>query len=614
MPGGSFTLAEELFARGDPAFVAELRHVHDADRLGNFAARWLADTRPAARQLLIAYLSLPLNAYRHEALVKRLFKGVEKAGDDELMGVFLVALDRSIRRKRKNIARGAWKRFSTRQQAEEHGRQLESEGYTTHVYASGREFTVYGSRQEEVIAPPNNVMPRPRQWKGRNPRTGDRITRIVTIPDYQRERLEKRFILFSIPTRRYLRRRAWRYFRKLGKTDSERYRPAAVAYLKRYTDSDVDSDIHLLDNWGLVHTLFFGCEALIDPANGWEFDEGKTLADLVPAPRFPAVWTGAPEALFALLTHANCRTVRQWASWMLRTHQWDWLVRRPVAVLLELIDNADPDVANLGFDLLESHTDLASVPVEAWLKRLDGDDLERLQRLSALLQRRLDPGQLALGETVKLALHRSLPVARLGLALLRGRVSLHEGDTPLLLPLVQAECAALRPELVSWLRETLSRFVPPRPEWLLEMLDSKHADVRALGWTWLLETPLHDEPSIWHKLLESPYDDIKGPLMAELTERSQGADFDTVQMLWASVLLNIQRGGRHKPGVVSQVVTRLAEHPDEVPRLLPLLAVAVRSLRGPEFRAGLTGVVGLFDRNTELRPALTKQFPELVMS
>src|SRR5436305_189745 len=108
MASGSWPLAEELFARGDPAFVAELRAVHDAERLGSFAARWLADRRPVARQLLIDYLSGPLNAFRHEALVKRLFKGVEKAGDDELMGVFLVALDRSIRRVRKTLTRRKW--------------------------------------------------------------------------------------------------------------------------------------------------------------------------------------------------------------------------------------------------------------------------------------------------------------------------------------------------------------------------------------------------------------------------------------------------------------------------------------------------------------------------
>jgi hypothetical protein len=615
MASGSWALAEELFARGEAGFVAELRRVHDADRLGNFAARWLADKRPIARQLLIEYLSLPFNAYRHEALVKRLFKGAEKANDDELMGVFLVAFDRCLRSDRKKITRRKWDRFTTRSDADAKLREWQAEGYGSgQAYGSGNNFYTYAYKQVEVIAPRINKMPQPKEWTGRNPRTGEKITRVLTIPDYQIGRVEKRSILFSIPTRRYLRRRAWRYFRKIGKTDLKRYRAAAVAYLKRFTDSDVDSDIHLLDNWGLVHTLFHGCEALRYPANGWEFAEGKTLADIAPAPRFPETWTSAPEAQFELLTQANCRTVRQWASWMLRKHQANWLSQQPVTTLLALIDNADPDVAALGFDMLERHADLASVPVEAWLARLGGDDLDRLQRLSSLLQRRLDPERVSLADAVKLALHRSLPVARLGLTLLRGRAAVNEADVPTLLPLVQAECEALRPEVATWLRDTLTRFGPARAEWLLEFLDSKYADVRALGWAWLRGTSLRDEPAVWHKLLESPYDDIKGPLIAELTERSGGADFDTVRLLWASVLLNIHRGGRYKPGVVGQVVARLTDHPDEANRLLPLLAIAVRSLRGPEFRAGLTGVVYLFEQQADLRPALAKQFPELVMS
>ena len=49
MVAGSWSLVEELFARGDAGFVDELRRVHLADRLGAFAARWLADPRPFAR-------------------------------------------------------------------------------------------------------------------------------------------------------------------------------------------------------------------------------------------------------------------------------------------------------------------------------------------------------------------------------------------------------------------------------------------------------------------------------------------------------------------------------------------------------------------------------------
>src|ERR1700730_1270313 len=97
MAAGSWALAEELYSRGDAAFVAELRRIHDAERLGNFATRWLTDSRPVARHLLIDYLSLPLNAYRHEALVKRLFKGAEKLGDDEVLGVVFFLLLPALR-------------------------------------------------------------------------------------------------------------------------------------------------------------------------------------------------------------------------------------------------------------------------------------------------------------------------------------------------------------------------------------------------------------------------------------------------------------------------------------------------------------------------------------
>ena len=91
------------------------------------------------------------------------------------------------------------------------------------------------------------------------------------------------------------------------------------------------------------------------------------------------------------------------------------------------------------------------------------------------------------------------------------------------------------------------------------------------------------------------------------------SDLDAVRLLWTTVLLNTARGGRHKPGVVAQVVARLSNHPDETDRLLPLLAVAVRSVRGPEFRAGLAGVVRLAEAKPDLRPAIRQRFPELAL-
>jgi hypothetical protein len=603
MAAGSWSLAEELFDRGDPGFVDELRRVHAADRLGAFAPKWLADPRPFARAVLLDYLSRPLNCYRHEPLVKRLFKLAETARDDEVMGAFLVAFDRTVRRVRKTITRHKHENFPNRAAAEAAVRAWAAEGYENAQVSEWNRnvYAIAWKREEVVVMPGNTVMPRPAEAQRK---------REQPLNDWLRERFEKRFTLFSLPTRRYLRRRAWRYFRTLGKADPARYVRAAAGFLTRYTDADTDSDVHLLDNWGLMHALFRFSPAVVCPARGWEFAPGKLLADLAPAPRFEAVWAAAPDAVFDVLLGARCRAVRQWAVWMLRKHDAAWLAARPVATLLKLADHADPDLSALGFDLLEQAPDLAAVPVDEWLARLDGDDLAMLQRLSALLARRLDPARVATTDVLRLAAHRSKPVAELGLALLQRR-SFTAADAPLLLLLVQAESETVRPRLVRWLWERLTDFGPARPEWVLEFLDSKHADVRAVGWRWLNHSPLKDDPAVWHRLIESPYDDVRGPLVAALAGRAGGADPDVVRLLWAAVLLNVARGGRHKPGVVARVVDRLAAHPAEADTLLPLLAVAVRSVRGPEFRTGLAGVVGLAESQPELVPAIRQRFPEL---
>src|SRR5690242_5207793 len=163
MAAGSWSLAEELFARGDAGFVDELRRVHFADRLGDFAARWRADPRPFARAALFDYLSRPLSFYRHEPLVKRLFKLAERAGDDELMGAFLVAFDRSIRRVRRTVTRTRHQVFDNRPAAEAATTAWEAEGYQNAAVSNygGRFYAYAWKREPVVVMPGNTVMPRP---------------------------------------------------------------------------------------------------------------------------------------------------------------------------------------------------------------------------------------------------------------------------------------------------------------------------------------------------------------------------------------------------------------------------------------------------------------------
>jgi hypothetical protein len=88
-------------------------------------------------------------------------------------------------------------------------------------------------------------------------------------------------------------------------------------------------------------------------------------------------------------------------------------------------------------------------------------------------------------------------------------------------------------------------------------------------------------------------------------------DPEMVRLLWASVLLNVHRGSRQKPWVVRQMVDRLLKKPEEADQLLPILSVALRSVRGPEWRAGLAGVVALVERHPELEATVRQTFPEL---
>jgi len=60
-----------------------------------------------------------------------------------------------------------------------------------------------------------------------------------------------------------------------------------------------------------------------------------------------------------------------------------------------------------------------------------------------------------------------------------------------------------------------------------------------------------------------------------------------------------------------QIAERVAAHPDEAAALLPLLSIALRSLRAPERRAALAALVRAVDRQPALAAAVAESVPEL---
>ena len=450
---GSWLLADELLDRGDERFVEELRRISDPDRLGTFAARWYGDRRPQARQLLLAYLARPLNAFRHEPLVKRLFKLAEKADDDVLLARFLVALDRSVRRVRKQRTRYDW---ASRDTWTEETIQV-PRGTTDASRSQGRRLFATRERASAWPRPPPS---------GRTRCGCSRCTRGS--------------ICGGGPGA---------YFRRLGQQQPQRYLSAVLEALKQYTDADVADGLALLDNWGLVHVLFHHSPALVAKATGWKLAEGHTLAELAAAPSYESLWQASASPLLELLRDARCRPVLQWTIQMLRRHHPDAVARLPIDELLRLLTHEDAEVAQLAAEALRQSPALDALSVERWLELLDIANPQTLDLLCELMVQRLDANRVDLEQTVKLACSRPLPVARLGLTWLQQKRPATEADCRLVLSVGEAEAEPVRAEAVRWARTALGGSPYFQPAWILELLDSRHQDVRGEGWEWFLAEP-----------------------------------------------------------------------------------------------------------------------------
>src|SRR5204863_3084847 len=112
-----------------------------------------------------------------------------------------------------------------------------------------------------------------------------------------------------------LRRRAWRYFRRLGFKDPPAYVPAVARALLRYTDDDVRLGQNLLDSWGLMHACFGRSDVLTFSRRHTNIKPERRLAEMQAAPMFERLWAepAAAGMLLSAVLDAGCRPVRVWA-------------------------------------------------------------------------------------------------------------------------------------------------------------------------------------------------------------------------------------------------------------------------------------------------------------
>jgi hypothetical protein len=561
---------DELFDAQDSRFLEVLREFHDPQALATFADRWKLDLRPWARQQILDYLQLPLDSPGHQPVVKRLFKQAESRGDSELVAAFLVAFDRLVRRVIRRRSRYDWQT-----------RTVSVEESLT----SPRNTLVGDSPQR-----PSSGGKPPQIWPGAR--------------------------LFSYHTRYYLRRRAWRYFRHLGYRQPDAYVQAAAGVLARYRDEDLAAGENLLDSWGLMQICFREHDALSFQATAILLKEGRGLAELTPAPRFPESWK-RPEAarvLLDLVVRSSARLVRFWSMQLLRRHHLEQLAASAPDSFITLLDHDDDEVQRFGAELLASSRELPKLPIENWLRLIQTRNSEALATICEAMRRHVAAERLELAQCVALACARPTPVARMGFHFLRSRPPLTAEARDAVSAVAGARCAAVAGEMTAWCLGHFGSSATYDCELVSRFFDASLPETRRAAWSWLVAgSPGFEDPSLWSRLVETPHDDLRLPLVDLLQKRATLPDctHDDLVPVWSSVLLGVHRGGRQKGKAVHQVARAVAADPALADALLPVLAVAVRSVRGPEMRAALAATVAAVTARPELAAATQRYLPEL---
>ena len=545
----SLLVLAELYELGDSTFLdLLLQHRGDFRPFLGLIEKWKKDPRPWARRLKIDYLVGGKSPWESRVVFKRLFKQAWADRDHELMGAFMYALDCCIRRRRSKRYR-----FST------------------------------------GLIETTEVLRVPAQPQGNG---------------------------FSTPTKHYLRRRAWRYFRRLGHSDAAVY-PAAVGNaLVRYTDDDVRTGENLLDNWGLMHACFGKSPQLAFNARHTNLSSTGRLADLAAAPMFERHWAAANAfpVLIDVLLRSQCRPVRVWAIQLLRRLHAESLPKIEAQLLLRLIDHADADVAGFAAELLSNAATVSAFPMTTWMDLLATRNPTVVAAICQAFQKHVSFDRVSIAQAVELATRAAVPVATLGLEILGGKTIRSDADIHQLAGLSKAQCAAVARRIAEF---ALSRLNVPGVYQLDEIVaffDSRLRTLRDGSFAALAaQSPADTDPAFWARLFESPYDDVRVELVNRLKTRASlpGASAESTASLWQNVLLNIHRGGRAKLSALRQISDRVIREPQSARTLLPILTIAIRSVRPPEARHGLAAIVTAVDRIPSLADEVKRHLPEL---
>lgn len=552
-PAASALVLDEYFETGDERFFETLLDSYAEKKLAAFAKRFFEDRRPWAREMLLRYIDDGCDRNEQRGLVKRLFKLAEEAEDDELMAHFIVAFDRLV--------------------------------------------------TQEV------VKLRSYDWRAREWVVGFGLRRMDSYPyDLLGAQESPRF---SWVTRRYLQRRALRYLLRLHRREPQRFQRVLFDTLALYDDMHLERPGQLINAWSLVHLLYRGSGLLHWRSRSIGLKGGHKLEELRPAPLFPEVYEGALDELLELALRSRALVVRRFAIDRLRESNAAALAGLDITRLEPLLRSPHPELQIFAAELLQTATGLERLSVEKWLELVDTDlDAQALPFFCEQMERCVSPSRLSLEQCVALARARPAPVARLGLEWAQTKRIDGEAELKTALLITEARCPAIREPAAAWLAEQVDRL--GSPEQLRDVIDARHREFREAALPLLAEQErFRDATLLWAALAESPYAEVRAFLISHLEARASLLDPESVVHVWHATLVDVRRGSRAKRRALKQLAERIIAEPQRAEELLPLLALALRSVRGAEVRAALGAIGRAAYEEPTLREAIERHIPEL---
>jgi hypothetical protein len=201
------------------------------------------------------------------------------------------------------------------------------------------------------------------------------------------------------------------------------------------------------------------------------------------------------------------------------------------------------------------------------------------------------------------------------LQFLQQRGPANDQEREQLTELAKAACLGIGREIATFALGHLGKKEVYDMPLVCRFFDSANAAVRSGAWDWLEQKDSAGwrDATLWARLTETPYDDVRMRLVDTLALRAEAPKLAPSDLapVWTTVLLGIHRGSRQKLRVLREIADAVITHPDQHGQLLPVMTATVRSIRGPEARTALSSVLSVIERVPSLESEIVKALPEL---